>query len=177
MKRRFYYLPYVVVLIALLAFCSSCITEKKRAKICGSCPSKIEVKDSIVERLVEVPVYTPPIPGPTLYLPSPCAALCDSLGNLKPFTIEKKQNGIKTTLKSNLVNNTLEIASNLEDSTKTLAKVNVKDHYHSKQEVIQAPCKLEHVNWWNKFCVYFTLVIGTLLLIYFYIRVRGIIAK
>jgi hypothetical protein len=139
----------VITAIIVMVLLSSCVTEKKRLKICQSCALKTVQKDSIIERLVEVPVYTAPIPGPTLYLPSPCAALCDSLGNLKPFTIEKKQNGIKTTVKSNTAANTLDISSNLEDSTKTTAKVPQKEIFHSEIKEVPARCQLRHLTDWD----------------------------
>lgn len=154
---------FVIALFLLIAL-SSCVTEKQRLKICQSCTLKSERKDSIIERLIEVPVYVAPIPGPTLYLPSPCAALCDSLGNLKPFTIEKKQNGIKTTVKTNTVANTLDISSNLEDSTKTNAKVPQKEIFHSELREVPARCELRHLTDWDIFWIKVGKTLGGILL-------------
>lgn len=170
MKRQ-HYLPFILAAIIVLIL-SSCITEKKRAKICQACALKTEVKDSIVERLIEVTVYTPPTTGPTLYLPSPCASLCDSLGNLKPFQIEKKHNGIKTTVKTNTATNTLDISSNLEDSLKHTAKVTSKEVYRTKTEQFAPRCELRHVTSWLIFCQWFTIICFICAGIYLFIRLR-----
>lgn len=147
------FLICLVIAVVIVVTITSCVSEKKRAQICKTCTLKSEVRDSIIERLIEVPVYTAPVPGPTLYLPSPCASLCDSLGNLKPFTIEKKHNGIKTTIKTNTVANTLDISSNLEDSTKTTAKVLQREIYHSQLDQVPARCELRHLTDWDIFWI------------------------
>jgi len=168
---RKYYLPFFIAAVVLLCL-ASCVTEKQRAKICQTCALKSEVRDSIVERLIEVPVYTAPIAGPTLYLPSPCANLCDSLGNLKPFEIENKHNGIKTTVKTNVKANTLDIVSSLEDSIKHTAKVPQREVFRSKTEQFAARCEKKHVTNWLIFCEWFTIIglIGVGLFAFFKFR-------
>lgn len=141
----------VISAIAILVLLSSCVTERQRALICKTCVLNSDRKDSIIERIVEVPVTLPPVPGPTVYLANPCAALCDSLGNLKPFTIDKTANGIRTTVKSNTVANTLDITSNLEDSTKTKARVPQREIYSTTLEQVPARCELRHMSDWDIF--------------------------
>jgi hypothetical protein len=131
----------VILLLTAAALLSSCAAH--RARICNTCPEKIVRHDSIVEKIVEVPVTLPPVPGPTLYIKSPC----DSAGKLKTFTIEKKQNGIKTTVKATPEG--LEITSNLEDSTKTKVPVKQKEIYSKTESIIaqKEPCINERTAW------------------------------
>jgi len=87
----------VMLAIAAMVLCgllSSCVTEKKRAKICATCTLKetkkdsVSVKDSVAltvtTKTVEVTIHD------TLkyYIQNPCADLCDSLGRLKAFKKE-----------------------------------------------------------------------------------------
>lgn len=165
-------LKTVIYSIICFGVFSSCVTEKQRTKICQSCALQTIVKDSIVERLIEVPVYTAPIAGPTLYLPSPCANLCDSIGNLKPFTISKKENGIKITVNTNIAKNSLEINSNLEDSIKSTAQVKSLEVYKSKLEQFAPKCQLKHVTGWLIFCQWFTIISVVCIAIWLFIKFK-----
>lgn len=71
----------LLVLMSIVLY-SSCVTQKQRIKICGTCP--VEVKEVLKEVLVDTVIYITE-QGETKYLENPCADLCDSLGNLKPF--------------------------------------------------------------------------------------------
>jgi hypothetical protein len=78
----------LIVLMSIVLY-SSCVTQKQRIKICGTCP--VETVEVEREVLVDTIIYVTE-QGETKYLDNPCADLCDSLGNLKPFerTIESK---------------------------------------------------------------------------------------
>lgn len=141
----------LLIIFVLVAF-SNCVTEKQRLKICQGCPVKIETKDSIVERIVEVPAD--PVPGPTVYIKNPCQDLCDSLGRIKDFEIKKEEHGITTTIKGNSKTNELEVTSNA-DSLKLKAKV--RDHFREVKKEVPV-CHLDHVSSWDKFCRWFTII-------------------
>ena len=84
----------LLVLVVLLTSCAS-----HRLKICATCQTATIVKDSIVTILKDTTIYISR-KGDTITLANPCATLCDSFGNLKPFEIKKKKNGIVSTLKA-----------------------------------------------------------------------------
>lgn len=46
-----------LIIPALLLILNSCITEKKRAEICASCPVVSVVRDSIYERIKDTTIY------------------------------------------------------------------------------------------------------------------------
>lgn len=136
----------VIKILFLVILLSSCLTQKQRDKVCKNCP--VQIHDSIIEKLVEVPIYMPPIQGPILYVENPCSKFCDSLGNLKPFYIEKEKDGIKTTVTSNTITNSLEINSvKKADSTKVF--VPTKEKY--QKVTIPARCTLKHRSKWDYF--------------------------
>lgn len=83
-------LLHILVSAAILA---GCVTERKRQRICATCPVVSHSKDSIVVKNVTVTVKVPGAPGPTLYLENPCQRLCDSLGNLRPVSFTTASNG------------------------------------------------------------------------------------
>ena len=100
-----------ILIIFILLFLVSCITEKKKAKICSECPVVTEVVtviDSSWSKTITVydTVYKT-IQGPSIILPGPCDQFCDSTGKLKPFYKQTKKNGIKQTLYTDTKNNTL----------------------------------------------------------------------
>lgn len=129
--------------ILLFTFLTSCVTEKQRLKICNSCPVKKERYDSIVEKILEVPVYLPGKPGPTVYMENPCKLLCDSLGNLKKgVNIIAEKNG--QTLHINSQGNGLNITSATKDTT-VKAPVKQKEVYNKSHDesVKYIPCDNE----------------------------------
>ena len=134
-------LPIVILLLTLL---SSCITEKKRQKICQTCPVKIEkeVHDSIIEKLKDTTIYITQ-QGPIQYLENPCKTLCDSLGNLKPIKIESKKNGIKSTIKS--VGNTLAIECETDSLKAVINGLKETIRITKEKEIKEVPvCHLDH---------------------------------
>jgi ribosomal protein L12E/L44/L45/RPP1/RPP2 len=130
--------------ILLLTFLNGCITEKKRQKICQTCPVKIEkeVHDSIIEKLKDTTIYITQ-QGPIQYLENPCKTLCDSLGNLKPIKIESKKNGIKSTIKS--VGNTLAIECETDSLKAVINGLKETIRITKEKEIKEVPvCHLDH---------------------------------
>jgi hypothetical protein len=128
-----------LVLIFLLC---GCVTKRKLDKLCELCPRK----DSIVEKIIEVDKVLPPVPGPTVYIDNPCTELCDSLGRLKQFEIHKEENGIKTTVRTNTLTNSLEIESKKGPDT-----IKVQVPCKEKYTTVEAKCKLSHRSKWDYF--------------------------
>lgn len=124
----------LALLIAFFAIgISSCVTEKQRAKICATCPTTSFVKDSVITKIKDTTIWLT-LPAEKIYLPSPCAELCDSLGNLrmsfKPRISHK--NGLTTTLK---VSHDSLIVSCKADSLQTVIQVMQIARIHSSKEV------------------------------------------
>ena len=138
----------IIILLTLLTF--SCVTEKKRLKICQSCTVKSERHDSIVEKIVEVPVLIKGEAGPIVYLDNPCKLLCDSLGRLKNVSIQSKKNNQTINIVSN--GNGLHIDARTED-TIVKKEVKQKEVYNKTvdTQVKQMPCANEQTGW-EQFC-------------------------
>jgi hypothetical protein len=163
----------LLLLLSLSLF--SCITEKQRLKICNSCATKTDSKDSVsvVEHWDTVKLA--PIAGPVQYLENPCKTLCDSLGRLIPFKNTQTKNGIKSTVKS--VGNSIVIECET-DSLKAYIQVLKEKYTFSRKhdaEVKFLPCKNERTRfdgfayWW------FFITAGLILLVTIVIVVRGYI--
>lgn len=139
-----------IFLLCVIVF-SSCITEKKRAKICATCPTHTTIKDSvrfeIKERLQQVFITD----TFNYFLPNPCANLCDSLGNLKPTfkTIIISDKGTKQTL--SVKNNSLVLVEQLDSLKKVISvKDTLIERFINTTIEVPAQCKLEHLTWWDK---------------------------
>ena len=152
--------------ILLLLLFSACITQKRRAKICATCPTSIIIKDSINTVIVkkDTTIYITQL-GETVFLKSPC----DSLGKLKPFApIIKYNKGLVTTLKN--VNGTL-VAECDADSLKRvivgLNKIINETKITTITKTIELPCDKPHRNWLDKFCRWFTLFTLLIIIGYF----------
>lgn len=139
--------------VALIVALSSCITEKKRQKICNTCPIKTERHDSIVQRIDTVKVNIPGEPGPTVYLENPCKLLCDSLGRLKPVNIHTVKNG--QILHINTQGNGINISSERKDTAVNATVVNT-DRYSKRKdvEVRYEVCKRDHRTAFDGWCRY-----------------------
>lgn len=87
--------------LIFILFTACKVTEKQRAEICSHCPIKdsIRIETKIETKYKDTTIYITQ-QGPIQYLENPCKTLCDSLGNLKPFEIRKKEHGIVGTIKS-----------------------------------------------------------------------------
>jgi hypothetical protein len=140
---RKYYIPFLLAAIIILAMFSSCISQKRRDKICLTCATKTTIKDTtIVKETIRYDTTYLTIQGPTEYLESPCDALCDSLGHLKPFYRVSVKNGIKQSLTS--VGNVLVQKCDV-DSLLNVNSVLTKEIDHLRSVVIEVPtCHKAH---------------------------------
>ncbi len=140
-----------LLLIILILISISCVTEKKRQKICQSCPVKIEkeIHDSIIEKLRDTTIYIT-TQGPIQYLENPCKTLCDSLGNLKPIKIESKKNGIKSTIKT--VGNSLVVNCETDSLKAVISGLKETIRITKEKETKEVPvCHLEHKTWFDEY--------------------------
>lgn len=129
----------------------SCVTEKKRQKICQKCPVKIEkeIHDSIIEKLRDTTIYIT-TQGPVQYLENPCKTLCDSLGNLKPIKIENKKNGIKSTITT--VGNSLVVNCETDSLKAVISGLKETLRITKEKEIKEVPvCHLEHKTWFDEY--------------------------
>lgn len=155
----------LLITLLLLTFLSSCITEKKRQKICLECPVKIEkeVHDSIIEKLKDTTIYIT-TQGPTQYLENPCKNLCDSLGKLKPIKVEAKKNGIKSTIKT--VGNSLVVECETDSLKAVIRGLKETIRIRKEQEVKEVPvCHLEHKTWFDELTFWWFWVTLVILLV------------
>lgn len=103
--------------------------------------------------------------GPIQYLENPCKKLCDSLGNLKPFSMTEKKNGIKTTIKS--IGNSISINSetdSLEAKAKTKETINITSSKIVK--AVPVECKQKHCTGWCGFTNYWFIITAALIVLY-----------
>lgn len=171
------YTGYIfLVLVLMLALCTSCVTEKKRARICRECAGKDSVSVITSEKIVQkdTTIYVS-IPGPVQFLDNPCKNLCDSLGNLKPFRIETKKNGLKSVVES--VGNSIRTeceADSLKQVITYLQKEISRRQYEKK--VVPVECEKVHRNGLDYFCRWSALGLGVWFLIRYlitYLRNRS----
>ena len=155
-------------IIAVLLL-SSCVSEKKRAQICNTCP----IKDSIVFKetikLKDTIIYIDQ-PGPIQYLENPCKILCDSLGNLKKFEIKKKENGITGTIKS--VGNSIAFDCAADSLQAVIKGLQEKETFKSEKNNIvrYEDCKRDHRNGFDGFCKWYFFITAAFLLIRYGIK-------
>lgn len=172
-----YYAYLFLGIMALLAILSSCITEKKRKKICQTCTIKetITVKDSSwqvkYDSLLKIPVKGPKI----IMKDNPCALLCDSLGRVKDYQqTAVSETGIKGTIKGDSKTNTIVIDCGSKDSLQHLLNDARVENYHLRQEkkVEQLParCDLEHRTWLDTTCKWICLILASGILIRYLVR-------
>jgi len=154
-----------LTIITAILLLSGCITEKKRAKICSTCPSLITFKDSIREVITnrDTTIYITRS-GDSIYIP------CDSLKYKKVF----KRNGLKLTVTKDIKG----IEANCEaDSLKAvitgLNKEITRVTKESETKTIIAHCALKHQSGFDKFCQYvfwFDCVLLIILVLIFYLK-------
>lgn len=153
-------LTYIVLLIAASVICTSCISQKQRNRICGSCPVRIETKDSIIvkDSIVKIPFA---VPGPSfaVQIPNPCAELCDSLGNLKSgFSKDVRTKTGKVTIFTR--NDSLHVKSD-SDSLRGVIDALNRTIRHFRQVHEQVPvCHRDHRNSFDGFTRYWFYITG-----------------
>jgi hypothetical protein len=146
------------LLLAAMLLSSCVVTQKQRDRfLARNCKQESSKSDSIVTKLDTVLVEVPGEQGPPIYLENPCAHLCDSLGNLKPFSITEEKNGIKTSVRS--VGNSIVINSATKDTARP-AVVTTKEVYSDEKATVPEDCRREHRTWWDHFCFWFTNIVG-----------------
>lgn len=160
------FLIYAVIGCAIIYFMESCVSEKKRLRICQTCPLKIERHDSVVykDSIRNVPV----IVSTTIAVqtPNPCAELCDSAGKLKPG-FNRIIPGKKGTSARMFTRNDSLIFEALNDSVKAMAEVRDRtiEKYSSTHEQVPARCELEHLTKWDSFFIITGRILWLILLI------------
>lgn len=154
----------ILALICLSLF--SCITEKKKQRICRECAGKDSVsvvyKETIVKKDTTIFVT---IAGPTQWLENPCKNLCDSLGNLKPFEVKKKKNGLVSIIKSEGNSIVTECDADSLKYVITLLEKRLELSTFEKN-VVQEDCKKEHKTKWDGFTFWWFWITIALLSIY-----------
>lgn len=152
---------FVIALLMLLFSLSGCITEKKRQKICNSCPVKIEKErhDSIITKTVYKTVKVPGKPGPVVYLENPCKMLCDSAGKLKQVNINTIKNGQTVTIKTQ--GNGLNITTETKDHKDSVA-VTEKESFSSNKTIdtVIEKCARDHRTSFDNFCRWFFFIVS-----------------
>jgi hypothetical protein len=137
-----------LILIFIIAL-TGCSYEKRLNKWCKRCTVKDSVSYKEVIKLKDTIIYITKA-GPIQYLENPCKFLCDSFGNLKPFEIKKKENGIIGTIKS--VGNSISFdckADSLEAIIKGLREKEI-----TKTETKTVIAKENYITSWQNFLIW-----------------------
>ena len=163
------------VSIIFIFLLTSCVTEKKRAKICATCPLVTEVKTIIKESIhvketIKHDTIYESIAGPTVVIPGPCDKLCDGNGKLKKFYQESTKNGIKSKIYTDTIKNTLINECNTDsllrvNTEKTIEIERIKSELKNVKETVTARCEKQHKDWLDKYDrPWFFISLGALLL-------------
>lgn len=147
----------VAVIYTLIFLFTSCVTQKQRERILKDCPvnSFEKSKDSTwTKETVKIDTFYLSREGAIRYLPSPCATLCDSLGNLKPIKIVTKKNGVKQVLESqgNTLVQRCDIDSLMQVNSTLTKEVN-RLIEKEKETQVHSNCKLEHLSKFDSFFI------------------------
>lgn len=154
-----------IILILVALSLTSCVLTKKQqtrflAKHCVGSDSTSVSHDVIFKDTTIFITKT----GPIQYLENPCKKLCDSLGNLKPFQIKEKKNGLIGTIKS--VGNSI-VFDCEADSLKAVIKVmqHEKSTYKKEVKIVKEYCEKEHRNKFDGFTYWWFFISAGILLI------------
>lgn len=169
-KSFFWSVISAIIILSLITIFSSCVTQKQRERILKDCPvsstEKSSDSTSKKETIKHDSVFIS-VPGPIRYFPSPCETMCDSLGNLKPFKVETKKNGIKQTLQSvgNVLIQKCDIDSLLQINKEKTIEINrlIKKE---KETQVHENCKLDHKTDIDVFFIMSAKIIYLILIIY-----------
>lgn len=158
-----------ILIFALLASLTACVTEKHRQKICNTCQVISERRDSIVYKFDTVRVKIPGTPGPTLYIENPCAFFCDSLGRLRKNFDTSLVHG-NSALNIRRIGNVIAIGAATTPTT-AIAEVKGKEVYSKEtSKVIQCPNERTSFDGFTNWYFYITAVLGGLYIVYKYFR-------
>lgn len=138
-------------LVAIILFCSNCVSEKKRAEICSTCPIKIERHDSVAPPEIK---YTPF--DTTLFLAKMFgkqieANNCDSLVaelKRKNNEIQTKENGVTETILRNPKTGALTFkceTDSLKEAVRLLRKEVTQKQFTTITKEVLARCEKRHV--------------------------------
>lgn len=130
----------IITFIIAGALLSSCISEKKRAEICSTCKTNTIEKE--VVKYIDTPIYILDVQTEPIYIPNPCALLCDSSGKLianvnKTFTNSK---GNSITVSS--VNGLLFANAKIDSLKKVISVLSTSKQSYVEKE-IKIPCNNE----------------------------------
>lgn len=164
----------ILISFSLLLFTQCILTKKQKndflAKHCQRKDSASYVyKDSIVHK--DSLIYVPTIVNQPIYLENPCKTLCDSLGNLKPFTKTTKNNGLRSTVKQ--VGNTIVFDCQTDSLS---ARIQWLEHqitiskYSHTENTIEKPCYLPHETSFDGFTKWWFIITAGGTLVYFGIK-------
>lgn len=148
----------LIILITAITLLSSCKAYKD--KICLSCPTKIEIKDTTIykEKIKHDTEYVS-VPGPEILIPSPC----DSTGKLKPFKRTERKNGLISTVEN--INGYI-VAKCDADSLMRVNKTLERTIERFRSEVREVPtCHLEHISKMDNFFIILGRILSVIILL------------
>lgn len=163
----------LLILISIISL-SSCISEKKRAKICNTCAVKDSISYKEIIKLKDTIIYRN-IAGPVQYLENPCKLLCDSLGKLKPFEIKTKKNGLTSTIKS--VGNSIAVDCSADSLKLVISglKETVREYSSRKAVIRYIECTKKHTTDFDGLCRWFFYIFAPGIALYIFLRLKKII--
>ena len=172
-----------IVILLIVIFFTQCVATKRQkdnflSKYCEKKDSIVVIKkDSVVYK--DSLIYIPTVVNTPIYLENPCKLLCDSLGNLKPFTKTTTKGGLKSTVKS--VGNVLVVeceTDSLKARVQWLEHRITLDKYSHTENTVKKICELEHRNkfdgftfwwFWITFSILSIIAIIKIIKLYFHI--------
>lgn len=163
-----------IIIASVFLFLQSCITEKKRQKICNTCAVKDSISYKEIIKLKDTIIYRD-IAGPVQYLENPCKLLCDSLGKLKPFEIKTKKNGLISTIKS--VGNSIAVDCSADSLKLVISglKETVRDYSSRKSVIRYVECTKKHRSDFDGLCRWFFYIFAPGIALYIFLRLKKII--
>lgn len=150
------------LMIAYIAYAlCSCITEKKRAKICASCPTLIDIKDSIHEvvRIKDTTIYISQ-KGDSIFVP------CDTTSFKRVY----KKNGLRLTISKN--KNGIVAECDSDSLKKVIEKINKEVDRSSKKTETKVVTTERPLSKFDIFCRLFFFASIILYSIKFYLHLR-----
>ena len=157
-----FYCSAGILLIWLVTFFSSCISEKKRQEICRTCALKIETKtrDSIGEPTVKKSKYDSLVnvanrAGRTFKYKN-CDSLMKALHQSPDSSISATENGVKGTISGKGGNLTFKCETDSLKAVIAMLRLEIsRPHYRFIDKIVEVParCELEHLSKWDSFFI------------------------